>query len=259
MIEKYWLEFSKIYARLMRLELTIKHNAYLAIKEHNDKNALNEFIKFFQNKRRQQRYTNDRKNKLDYIINHPQKTQLQKMKLLINELYLSDMLNLILKTTQFKIKEIDEIFYNKIPKKYIELENCIKPLTFLRNCIAHYNFKLYKDNKTLFLDSLFLFEVHLGHNIAGIAQLPKFKNKPSIKEIVQEIYNLKPELIADVHTKCSDESKTYYCNQHRMLLSLFDDICIYNGISANDLPSPWTILRELYRFQSEIKPKLQTI
>ena len=119
MIEKYWLEFSKIYARLMRLELTIKHNAYLAIKEHYGENALNEFIKFFQNKRRQQRYTNDRKNKLDYIINHPQKTQLQKMKLLINELYLSDMLNLILKTTQFKIKEIDEIFYNKIPKKYI--------------------------------------------------------------------------------------------------------------------------------------------
>ena len=60
----------------------------------------------------EQRYTNDRKNKLDYIINHPQHTKLQKLKLLINELYLSDMLNLILKTTQFKIKEIDEIFYN---------------------------------------------------------------------------------------------------------------------------------------------------
>ena len=52
----------------MRLELTIKHNAYLAIKEHYGENALNEFIKFFQNKRRQQRYTNDRKKMLMCVI-----------------------------------------------------------------------------------------------------------------------------------------------------------------------------------------------
>jgi len=251
MIEKYWLEFSKIYARLMRLELKIKQNAYLAIEKYYGQNALDVFMKFFNNKRRKQRYTNDRNNKIDYIINYPNTSQLRKMKRLINILYLSDVLNLVLKTYQFKKPEIDKVFYYKIPDKYIYLENCIDDLKLLRNCIAHYNFDLYKKNKIKFLDNLFLFEVHLGYNIAGIEQLPKLNN-PTIKDIIQAIYHLKPDLVIPLEGFKNTNNKIY-CNQHRMLITLFDDIALYNGCNANNLPSLWTILRELYRFKNSIK------
>ena len=248
MIEIYWLEFSKIYARLMRLELTIKQNAFNAIKDYYSENPLDVFIDFFNNKRRKQRYANDRRNKLDYIICNQKYSQLQKMQRLINELYLSDILNLVLKTRQFKIYEISKIFYNKIPDKYKKLEDCIKDLTQLRNCIAHYNFNLYKQNKKKFLDSLFIFELHLGHNIAGIKELPQLQ-EPTISNIIKAMYYLNPKLILGFKIK----NVNVYCNQHRLLLSLFDDIAIYNGLSANDLPSPWVILRELYRFKSKLK------
>lgn len=251
MIEKYWLEFSKIYARLMRLELTIKQNSFNAIEAYYANNSLDVFINFFNNKRRKKRYTNERCNKLELIILHPKLSQLQKIKKLINTLYLSDILNLVLKTKQFKISELDKIFYYKIPDKYIILENCIKDLTQLRNCIAHYNFKLYQENKRKFLDSLFLFEIHMGHNIAGIAQLPKLEN-PSIKNIIQSVYTLKPDLITNL-SQINKENTKMFCNQHRLVLSLFDDIAIYNGTDANDLSSPWTILREFYRFKAKIK------
>ena len=69
MINKYWLEVSKIYARLMRLELKIKQNAYIAVKKYYKDGSLEAFDKFFNNKRRKRRYTNDRCNKLELIIN----------------------------------------------------------------------------------------------------------------------------------------------------------------------------------------------
>ena len=172
------------------------------------------------------------------------------MKQLLNELYLSDALHFVLKTTQFKIPEIDNLFYNKIPEKYKVLEDCINDLTKLRNCIAHYNFALYKENKRKFLDSLFLFEIHLGHNIAGISELPKIES-PTVREIVEKVCELKPELVTNLSIK--EKQEKIYCNHQRMLLSLFDDIAIYNGISANDLASPWSILREFYRHKSKIK------
>ena len=142
----------------MRLELKIKQNAYLAVKSVYKDKSLEVFYNFFNNKRRKNRYTNDRCNKLELIINNDSLGQLEKIKRLINILYLSDILNFVLKTHQFKKSDIDCLFYCKIPDKYKILEDCIKNLTLLRNCIAHYNFNLYKNNKRIMLDSLFLFK-----------------------------------------------------------------------------------------------------
>ncbi len=246
MINKYWLEFSKIYARLMRLELKIKQNAYIAVKKYYKDGSLEAFDKFFNNKRRKRRYTNDRCNKLELIINNGNLGQLEKIKKLINTLYLSDILNFVLKTQQFKKSEIDSVFYCKIPDGYKILEDCIKNLTLLRNCIAHYNFGLYKKNKKAMLDSLFLFETHMGCNIANIKELPKIEN-PTIKNIVRVIYFLNPSLITDL-----ESFKEVYCNKHRLLVSLYDDIAFYNGVPINELPSPWTILREVYRLKANV-------
>lgn len=62
----------------MRLELEIKRKAFLAIESVYGENALDIFINFFNNKRRAQRYTNDRHNKLASVIHHPKWGQLKK-------------------------------------------------------------------------------------------------------------------------------------------------------------------------------------
>lgn len=58
MIYFYWYEFSKIYARLMRLEIQIKRNIVFAVQKNYGNNSYNRFICFFQdNKKRRKRYT----------------------------------------------------------------------------------------------------------------------------------------------------------------------------------------------------------
>lgn len=249
MIESYWYEFSKIYARLMRIEIQIKKRAIYAVKAIYGQNAYAVFKKFFNNKRRRKRYTDAKCNcKFDTIINSNILTGFQKFENLVNMLYLSDTLNLILKTQEFKTPNIDSLFYHKQPNRYKDLEDCIQDLNNLRNCIAHYNFKLYSTNKKQYLDSLLLFEIHIGHNIAGINSLPQIQ-KLSVSSILQEIYKLKPDLILDIK-KSSDP---LYFDKHRVLLTLFDDIALYNGLPANKLPSPWSILRAMYKFKSKLE------
>lgn len=258
MIDFYWYEFSKIYARLMRLEIQIKRNIVFAVQKNYGNNSYNRFICFFQdNKKRRKRYTYDNKCKFDEIINNSKFTNDEKFYKLVNILYLSDLLNMVLKTTQFKTLAIANDFYYKVPENISVLKDEMKNLVDLRNCIAHYKFEEYEHNKEKFLDSLFLFEIHLGHNIAGLLELPKIK-RPTTKSILNAIYDIKPELILNLQEKCNPKDALYF-NQHRMLLTLFDDIAIYNGMKSSKLPSPWSILREMFRLKAEIKPKTPQI
>ena len=41
--------------------------------------------------------------------------------------------------------------------------------------------------------------------------------------------------------------------KHRVLLDLCDDIALYNGYDTKELPSPWTILREMYAIKRSLK------
>lgn len=256
MIEFYWYEFSKIYARLMRLEIQIKRNIVFAVKKNYGDTSYNRFIWFFRdNKKRRNRYTYDNKCKFDRVIHNKKIPDNEKFNKLVNMLYLSDLLNMVLKTTQFKTIAMTNDFYYKIPENILVLENCMKDLVDLRNCIAHYKFEEYENNKEKFLDSLFLFEIHLGHNIAGILELPKIK-KPSTKSILNAIYTIKPDLIQTLQKNRNPQDALYF-NQHRMLLTLFDDIAIYNGMKSSKLPSPWSILREMFRLKAKIKPNKQ--
>lgn len=251
MIEIYWYEFSKIYARLMRLEIQIKRSALYAIKNYYGENSLKVFQKFFQNAKRRNRYSINNFCKFDGILNRNDLDPNEKLEKLLNILYLSDLLNLILKTKQFKITQISNDFYYKIPDNYKILEDCIRDLTDLRNCIAHYKFQTYAQHKNSYLDSLLTFEIYMGHNIANILELPKLENV-STMEILTAIYDFRPDLILET----TNSEDALYFNKHRLLLTLFDDIAIYNGVSASELPTPWSVLRGMYKLKAKIKQKL---
>ena len=50
-----------------------------------------------------------------------------------------------------------------------------------------------------------------------------------------------------------DDEMEYYCNKHRVLLDLCDDIALFNGNTPSELPSPWTVLRQMYAINQNNK------
>lgn len=257
MIDKYWYEFSKLYARIMRLEHKIKHSAVQALVQYYGDNTLDTMMRFFNNKRRRKRYLCNEVCRFDIILNNNKLDNNGKFVALVNILYLSDLLVLMLQTEQFDKPEILKVFYTKVPNDIHDLDKHIKDLVNLRNCVAHFNFDLYKKYKIQYLDTLYTFELHLGNNVHGIEKLPKFDTKPKTAEIIRQIVALRPDLLQCIADDPKDNETA--CNQDRLLLSLFDDIALYNGYDASELPSPWTILRQVFILKKEIKKSNKTI
>ncbi len=251
MIDRYSFEFSKLYSRLMRLELQMKENAVYAITNYYKNDSLNTFSKFFNNKNRFNRYNNKNGNTLKNILNINNLDDLEKFKQLVYSLYLSDVLFLVLNCKEFFKKDITEAFYVNVPEKFGQLQANWKHLSALRNDIAHYNMTNYEKNKKKYWDALLLFEVHMGHNTKGISELPYFGFKPTMKNILLSIGKLRPDLL-DITFKDTEE-KEYEYNKHRLLLELYDEIALYNSYEIKELPSPWSVLREMYRVKKEIQ------
>lgn len=244
MIEKYYFEFSKIYCRLMRLEIQLKERLKPALLSYYKEDIIDVFKKFFFNKERLTRYNKSTGNSFLAILKNPQMLASQKFIKLVNIMYLSDILFIILCCEQFRISEITNNFYFKVPKKFGTLMNSRQLLLDLRNTIAHYNFRDYEKNKNMYLQTLMLFETHMGRNIKGITEFPRFTDKPSIKAILVAIKNLRPDLL-DIDFNDDNEIEYFY-NKHRILLDLCDEIALYNGYTPVELPSPWTIFRAMY-------------
>lgn len=245
MIEKYYFEFSKIYGRIMRLELQMKKKLIASVLNFYKEDVIDVFSKFFSNKERLQRYKHKSGNSFLAIIKNPQiKKNSVKFIKLVNIMYLSDILFIVLCCEQFRKEDIIKNFYYKIPEKYGVLTKSRNILLDLRNVIAHYNFKDFTQNKKEYLETLVLFESCMERNINGFKQFPKFATKPSIKAILLNIKNDRPDLF-DINPNKDDEMEYYY-NKHRVLLDLCDDIALYNGYEPEDLPSPWTVLRQMY-------------
>lgn len=232
----------------MRLEYHMKHSATHALISYYEDDVLNVMLKFFNQKRRRKRYMRNDKCIIDDILNNSNFDDKKKFSLLVNTLYLSDILTLTLQTDQFKKIEILNNYYSKIPDDIHDLDKNKSDLINLRNCIAHYNFSLYDKNKMKYLETLYIYEVHLGHNILGIDRLPKFKNKPNTKNILKEINKYRPDLLQSL-----GKMKNSSIDKDRELLSIFDDIAIYNGYDTSELPSPWTILRQMFLLKKEIQ------
>ena len=91
----------------------------------------------------------------------------------------------------------------------------------------------------------------MERNINGFKEFPKFEIKPSVKSILTEIKKVRPDLFEIDPNK--DNEMDYYYNKHRILLDLCDDIALFNGYDVKELPSPWTVLRQMYAINHDDK------
>lgn len=236
----------------MRLEMQIKRMLISSVLAYYKDDVIKVFEKFFYNKDRLNRYNNKNGNSFLAILKNPQIIKgSQKFIRLVNIMFLSDVLFMILCCEQFRKDEIVNNFYFKLPDKFGKLTKSRLLLMDLRNAIAHYNFKDYEQNKHDYLDALLLFEICMGRNIKGIIEFPKFKCKPSVRMILLSIKELRPDLL-DIDPN-NDNEMEYFYNKHRVLMDLCDDIALYNGYEPKELPSPWTILREMYAVKRNLK------
>ena len=250
MIEKYYYEFAKIYSRLMRLELQAKQRATTALLAYYKQDVLNVFDKFLNNRKRLERYKTKNGNPIRALLKNPNLNPEQKFTHIVNQLYLSDTLFLVLCCKQFEAREVTEKFYFKSPEKFQPFIEGRHLLCDLRNAIAHYNIKDFEKNKKKYLDTLLLFEIHIVEYATHVMQLPKFNSKPSVKSILLSIHKVRPDLL-EVDPKKEDEMEYHY-NKHRILVDLVDEIALYNNYSIDQLPSPWTILRQMYDVKKEL-------
>ena len=236
----------------MRLEMQLKRMLISSVIAYYKDDVINVFEKFFYNKNRLSRYAYKDGNSFLAILKNPQITKgSQKFIQLVNIMYLSDILFMVLCCEQFRREEIINNFYFKVPEKYGKLISSRQKLLDLRNDIAHYNFKDYEQNRQEYLDVLLMFEVHMGRNIKGVIEFPHFTEKPSVRTILLAIKDLRPDLL-DIDPNKDDEMEYFY-NKHRVLMDLCDDIAMYNGYKPQELPSPWTILRQMYAIKHDNK------
>lgn len=247
--EKYEYEFSKIYKRMLRLELLIKHKIInLSTKIYKDE-VMNVYSKFFNNAHIIKKYCSDTKNENYFIDIRDSKSiaDVVKFERLINMLMLRHTLHFVFTEEAFRINEIQNEFYAVKINGFKELRNNREALITLRNHIAHFNFKAYSKNKNEYLHALLLFEYSLGCSLGKYGRIPSnLGNKPNMKKIIETIFNLCPDLFMK-----NIPHKQFPYNKDRIIVDLYEDIAVLNGWEYNELKSQWDVIRAKYEFNRQ--------
>jgi hypothetical protein len=247
----YLIEFSKIYKRLMELEICLKYKIYDSIITTYPDTFYEIFKPFFYTENIYKKYYNYKKksNDLLEILNNSNFSEQEKLKESLNLLYLSDTLKfLVEEETYYNDKKLIAILYENEPLDFNYLKSNKGNLCLLRNYIAHYNFRDYKKKRKKYIKALVYFETHIGCSLKKLHELPKLNHKPSVNEILKAIHQIEPELFSK--NKSSEQA-----NKDRSLCELYDDLAIINGWNYNELKSHWTIIRSAYIFKSRLKIK----
>ena len=245
--EKYEYEFSKIYKRMLRLELLIKHKIInLSINIYKD-DVMKIYNKFFNNSYIIKKYCSDKKQENYFLTIRDSKSipNIIKFERLINMLMLRHTLHFIFTEEAFRIDEIQKEFYAIKIEKFKKLRDNREALIALRNHIAHFNFKAYHSKKSEYLNALLLYEYCLGCSLGKYGnKIPtNLGNKPNMTKIIQTIFELAPELF----TKNTPQEQFPH-NKDRILVDLYEDIAVLNGWEYCELKSQWDVIRKKYDF-----------
>lgn len=247
--EEFEYEFSKIYKRLLRLELLIKTKIIgTSLAVYKD-DVMLKFSKFFNNEKIYGKYWNEAKSKNSFLAFRDERSMPNSLKFssIIKILTLRHLLHFIFTEESFRNPEIANSFYEKEQVNFKELKNAKQSLIYLRNYIAHFNFKEYKDNKKEYLQALLLYEISIGCSLGKCDSIPNnLGNKPSMPKIIETIYELAPELFQ----KDVPHSAFPY-NKDRMIVDMYEDIAVLNGYDYGELKSQWDVIREKYKFNSK--------
>jgi len=234
-----FIEFWKIYKRLMEIEIQLREriiNSFIVV--YNDKcfyRIMPYLEKVKSNYDFLRRHDKKKSNHIGTIINSKNKEE-EKLRACIYRLYLSDLLGIL----DFKVFYRDKFLIKNL---YLEkpVHNDIKHysacLKNLRNCIMHFNFGQYTQNRIDFIDALIFFENRLHCFMREINHIEDIDNT-SVQGILEKLYVNCPEI---------------FNGDDRQLCDVFDDIAIINGKPADQLPQYWTILRTKYQILSREK------
>lgn len=232
------IEFSKIYKRVMEIELRLKHNLLTSLLSTFQDKAFYRLIPFLKTKFVGKYFTKKGKTYYDFIDNLISSNQSDKDKLnsFISRAYLSDILQIITEyKTVYKDKKFNHYFY-KQSVNFNDLKKFASGLTALRNCIMHFNFFQYNANKILFIKSLSFWETLLLCRNSFMHKLKPIK--PTLKNILLILRDKYPDI---------------FNNNDRVLCDIFDDIAILNGMSVENLPQYWSIGRCRYNLRKNYK------
>lgn len=247
--EEFEYEFSKIYKRLLRLELLLKKKIKECTLSAYGDDVMEKFEKFFNNSKIYNKYKNDSDNRNYFLSIRDNKDipNAVKFTLIINLLTLRHLLHFIFTEHNFRIPKISQNFYVRENVNFKELRSAKTALINLRNYIAHFDFKKYQQDKNEYLHSLLLYEINLGCSLGKYETIPNnLGYKPNMTQIIEKIYELAPELFQ----KNIPHSAFPY-NKDRMLVDMYEDIAVLNGYEFCELKSQWDVIREKYRFNKK--------
>lgn len=227
-------EFSKLYKRLMFFEYCLKERL---IQKYTIVHGNKCFKRVFPYLNKLELATSKYKNKFSKLQSNVRKSETDKLIEAFDILYLADVVDLLNEAT-FYNDLVSKGFF-RYSYKLNEFKKHCKNIKEFRNTISHLNFKVYSAEKHIFIKSLIYFEDIMGLKLYGI-DINKFNsgaNRPSMKEIIEFIYNEDKNLL-------SDDMK---------VIDIFDEIAINNGYTVKSLPSRASIIRTKFKTQAENK------
>lgn len=241
-MEKYEIiEFSKIYKRIMEIELTLKARVKHSLSVTYPNKMFYRLIPFLKsiphNKYIAKTKKNINRDRINDIINS-NKTEEEKLDKLLNIIYLSDLLLMLAEYKQLfsDRKFINYLYYKKVDHNYIK--KYAVQLRNLRNTVMHFDINNYLNNKKLYLEALNFWENLLFCTNSFIHELPQVK--PKTMTILKLIAKECPEILE---------------MDDRIICDVFDDIAFINGLPISELPPYWSIGRGIYEIKRRNKLK----
>lgn len=227
-------EFSKIYKRVLEVELNLKNQMFFVFKTiYGDKMfyRLIPYLKNLKHNKYIKKVNKKKRDKIQDIINSNKSAE-EKLHDFLDIAYISDVLNIL---TEHKLVYTNKLFIEHFYNTNIDI-NIIKGhcanMISLRNCIMHFKFNQYYDNKIKYLKSLSFWERLLDCSLSFVHELPNIK--PTTTNILKLIKDNYPDT---------------YTENDRLVADVFDDIAFINGVSISKLPKYWTIGRQWYKIK----------
>lgn len=231
-------EFSKIYKRVMAVELKLKRQYKIALKNAFPQKMFYRLIPYLKENLLSRYIVRNGKNRRDKIqdLITANKSEEYKMNKFIDMAYLSDLIYML---SSYKLLYQNTRFTDNFylyPKKvnFNDIKQYGSILIKLRNEIMHFQLERYKSSKIENLKALAFWEQILLCDNCYIHDI-KISN-PSINNI---LFAMKEH--------CSDFNNL----SDRYLCDTFDDIALLNGVSVEKLPKYWSIGRQIYAIQSK--------
>lgn len=224
-------EFSKIYKRVMDIELNLKNKFKSSLLSTFPNKMFYKLIPYIQGNLVGRYKTgigqNTRDELLDLIASN--KSEIQKIDKFFDMAYLSDILNMLInyKTLYQDANFINNFYGSKII--FNNLKQNSSRLKKLRNTIMHFNISDYNTMRADYLSALTFWEQLLCCTNCFMHNLPTIK--PTIGNILVQMKNHYPD---------------FYNVNDRHLCDLYDDIALKNGASVERLPLLWSIVRQIY-------------